>query len=743
VNDHWYADTESLEKTFYMPTAKAHLKLANRLAEAKSNDEDHNRKRQADVRKAEEKVVLAGIQLENLSQPHWTSELRFPLRWKVEAQEGVPQGVPMVWFGVQKPFQASENLQGRKPLENWPPDPIAYTLERPENKSGTRGVSTLHGLYRGQHWQSTQDIQLHKEPEIIAYNVPPPPRSGVALRMDKDFNYGAVSIVLDTSGSMAFGYPDKKSSPVKRFEYARKALRVALEAIPDGTYLSLLTFVHDPASRTSSPRLVQPPKLWKASAHLEDFMDRVDALPTIGGTPLAKTLVEARRKGFPTNFQGPKVVLVLTDGDDTESVVGIDPKTQQAVYNNAVRKLVASEFEDSGVEVQMVIFTDQTDLEGEAKNAEEQFKKVLDSIIPPGTFVIQPEGAQLAATLELAIRPHLKLYQGTVLVKDFKPLPASMARREVEWRVVKPGSYESLVHRQTQNIYLESGDLLELALKRQGNAVVMERNLFGPENRYKLASQELGDWAVSVVQNHVEQRTGQVQQLVAIEEKPVSFKTGNLLKQIHPGFMWMEVQARGEKKPGQFRWHKEFTYPAPTFRLMTRDWPFKEGEQPVPAEVKVWWHDRPYPQNDAYSSYLEWIPAKYRYKRTIVGNTGTGFTIESIEVEEHKVSTTPWFDDRTLKRCVVVRIAHDPGKPVWVQLRGEKGSPGEEHHYYSGVNKYTAYFWGVSNPDTEGLDLNVISLADFKKQTHEVSFALPAPTTVLGPLPVLKLIQEP
>src|SRR5438105_6332073 len=104
----------------------------------------------------------------------------------------------------------------------------------------------------------------------------------------------------------------------------------------------------------------------------------------------------------------------------------------------------------------------------------------------------------------------------------------------------------------------------------------------------------------------------------------------------------MDVAAGGDKQRGQLRWYKEFTYPAPTFRLVSKAWPLRDN-QPLPAEVKLWWSPAEYPSNENFTYQFEWA-RKLDKEPKVVGSTW--FKIEGVDPEPHEVSDTPWNGER-------------------------------------------------------------------------------------------------
>ena len=99
-------------------------------------------------------------------------------------------------------------------------------------------------------------------------------------------------------------------------------------------------------------------------------------------------------------------------------------------------------------------------------------------------------------------------------------------------------------------------------------------------------------------------------------------------------------------------------------------------------------------------------------------------TVEDIAGEEHEVQVAP---GRWEKRpCLVVRLQHPKGRPVWVQMDGHHG--GQEHHFYAQSGRSTALFWNVPEVKSRPFRLCLTSLESFKKSTVPAVFSdLPGP----------------
>jgi len=197
---------------------------------------------------------------------------------------------------------------------------------------------------------------------------------------------------------------------------------------------------------------------------------------------------------------------------------------------------------------------------------------------------------------------------------------------------------------------------------------------------------------------------------------PVNLRAGVALQQEEPQFVWMELKAKGAR--ADFRWHNEFGYAAPTYRLInspTSPWP-APGSDPAAPELQVWWSEKALPSGESQKlAHAAGIPLAALQGQS-VALAGNRVTLTTVKAESNGDVTVAFEGDegtKAEKPCLRVEIDHPPGKPVWLRLNGVKPE-GEEHRFYTAAGKYTAIFWGVSNPDAKRFDLTVISLDDFK-----------------------------
>ncbi|MCI0640683.1 MAG: VWA domain-containing protein [Gemmataceae bacterium] len=772
VEDHWFGEGEP-RVPYYEPVAQAYAKMAKELAAIGAGNETiaAGRKKQAD-QFLNDKVKVAGMQVTGQKQGHWTSELSFPLSWGVQGEKGVPAGVPMVWLQLPdgSPVNAKESL-GRTALERWQPSeggPAKYLLQKSagKNEDTKQAKVMLSALYRGQKIDTPIQIDFWN-PDTIVRHIPPE-KAGVAFRMAKDFNYGAICFVLDCSGSMA-----TKVNGRERYLHAMDALDTTLQNVPDNTFVSLMYFVSEKELVGGTKRfktkykLLRDPEEWKKRDR-DDLMAAVRKLKFDEYSPLAQAMIEARNRGFPkdTVYQGPKLIVLLTDGDDNYSFdeTYVDPKKTNAAdletYATKVREHIVKAFRDQGVDLHVVCFNDPEASEqqgAETARAKLQFEKAIEALPPgappAGSFRIQPDPGNLARDLELAIRPVLRLQRGSVAVK--KEGVFGRFGEALEWQPLKPGTYTaSLRGRDPQDFNVAPGDFMILTLQRQDRNYIFERTLLHQEESdKKIASKSKDSWEASVLQNQVSPKGDLVRQLVVLEDAPVAGKGERQILQKQPGFLWLEMKPKEPKDTRAVElveWRRDFTYAAPAVSVQARGWPFPGG-RPASPDLRIWWVNEAFPESPRFSASLQRKPAKQLFENFVSAGQRTvgksALQIEDVAFEDHEV---PLGGGKLGKRaCLVIRLNHTSGAPVFVQLRvpGDRSvgvrSIGEEHRYFAGANKYTALFWDLQSADKDNFSFHVISLVDFQAAIGEpVSFDLPPPTAQQGPTRV-PIADEP
>src|SRR5262249_22698143 len=158
-----------------------------------------------------------GVTVEGDDKRYWTTEIKYTLDYTVRADSDVPAGMPTVWF--EAPNGAPTD---RETVRDWPaPYPASIPLIEEKFAANRQVPCKLHVWYRGQH--RIRDLTVNRPPpNIIARYTPGPDNVGFAVRMDK-LDYGAVSIIIDNSGSMRTLHPkdgeDQEAKDPKQSRY--------------------------------------------------------------------------------------------------------------------------------------------------------------------------------------------------------------------------------------------------------------------------------------------------------------------------------------------------------------------------------------------------------------------------------------------------------------------------------------------------------------------------------------------
>lgn len=755
--DHWFAEDG---QPFYKPAAIKYLNSARGLAEANAAPVSQKYRAaaaQSLIDALDRPQESQELTVDNQTAPFWTSEKEFAARWVVKTPDDPyifdpkrpedadvpPSAIATTWRELSGPaeWKDADRAGVRAPLDlrtNRQRDfAQTFFLSKPSTGDGSLKAS-FHVLLRGQRIASRSEIH-QKEPDLIVHGFPLPPKAMLKVRMHPDFNYGAISIGLDISGSMIwrkdFGV-DTPQGRKTRLELALRALRPTLERIPENTYVSVFAFATIKPKQDAEVHTILPPTLWKR-ARTDEVLQRIDLLEASawaeneagkqGGTIIADMLAECAERGFPSanvGFRGPKVILALTDGCDTTSKMeaGSRRPTQEQ-QNSAVADFVTRKFKSGDIMLQVVCFLDPKQFKTEADHATAQFSHIDKSPFPDeNRFTIQPDPSKLAEDLDRAIRPRLVLRPNPVRF-DVDGEPASLPNDPDYWHVLPPKDYEILVKGSPARLLrLGRGDMIALVLKRDPadpRKVVYERELFSDLRKDVaplLASGTIADdrLRVAVLQNEPQEIGSKLRQLVAVEELP---NVSGEIRQKVPNFVWIESDPTKSPPPRLLRWHREFGYPALTYRTLGYQWPFA-GTAPIAPQVRVWATDNV--NNPQYARVLE-----RPLKKTGVDDVRCDdqfARIEAVTIEERSVAGDRFNYAPVSKQCLVVRVEHGKGQPVFIQHLGRPG--GEEHHYFPQANKSTALFYDLPESNPEKAAFNVIFLDAFKKETTPATFTI-------------------
>jgi hypothetical protein len=728
VDDHWFAESTAPEaQPYYLAAANSFLQDARELAKLQDDPVDKQRLVGLEKLKAERcKRTGLTVRLQGKSPLFMTSD-RQTIYWESKADAGLPPGEPVFWLDLQGQVKTSLDASGvgRKPKTNGREGALAFPLESPlrqdqmeasASRRPLEGVAALRGRFRGQILDNSTDVRIQLIPDTVVYRYPESNAAGFAVRAAEDVQQGVLSVVMDASGSMGIddGKPWSKDKKCK-YHDATQALRGVLRKLPYGTKVNVWVlgggYDHD-RKETPIRALREEPLLWNPDnkRQLENLIDEVEEIKPEGASPIARAMEKALKKDLLRGV-GIKTMLVLTDGDDNESKVGDIPEFLQ------------KEFGGKSVFLHMVFFGV---VPKERKNAEDQFGKIDELFPGRGRARFVEDAADLAVRLEEALIPKVRLLQNGKSVPSAPPQGYRVSfdeDKDLRWSgELKPSNYEALVYNTfKQDLALTPGDRLLILLRRKGNQIAYERAVFArEENNRRRPRREKDDWLAAVLQNGHFATDGSLRLLLTLEDlsnrQP---QDGDFLKQSKPGFRWIQVKPRGGQEQSGLRWGNDERYPAPAWKINMMDWPVKDGNAPAPAELEIWWNRDPLPPSHGVLDHVE------NRTRENVRVDDQSVVVESFFVPERIVSITP--DSRAKKSCLILRVTHDPKKPVFARLIGHSG--GEQHDFFREAGQYTAIFWGVDEVKAKKFRSEFTSLEKFKADAHHVLFDDLAPPT--------------
>ncbi len=741
-NDHWFAEDPSAEP-YYREAGLAFLSDAECL-------DPHTKAIQQWRAKLDQPGTLV---LKVPPQLELTSEQRVRVACRLEPAKGafVPPGFPVVWVEPGKLLRLVDPEPGQRLLQqvgkDQPGNPITCTIGSPvldeaeADTSATPGVRkttlTLKCLYRGQRINATLPVNLHLVADTVVCRHPLPQRGSVAVRAAPQLHQrfgdgnGAVAIVLDCTGSM--GPPKEQPfTDTTKFAEATRALRQVVQKLPTNTTLSVWAFGQAVGPEKtvkqaeSTIRCVQAPVPWDPADpdQLSDLLSKIEypALEPWNESPVVRAILAAKEDL--ADAPGFKTILVLTDGMDNrfENDAVMNPKKQD------IPTVLRREFQGAGIELNVVGFKVSSREEAQARK---QFQ-VVEHLFPPGKFCTVGQSETLAAALDSALRQRLRYWVEQYDGRPAAGMPAAgleVSRGEANDQWIPdglvPGGYTVRGHASQvlqKPIAVGRGDLLLLRLAAAPAGAEFERALFTLEDYPWKPAQEESGWRMAVLQN---QRIDPHNlQMLATMERSYDHQESRL-QQIKPQETWFEVRpSKDTPAPYALRWSCQAGYPAPAWSINASAWPSAPATN-VPSRpvLQVWWDpDQQAPAGATLQRDHDFKTPQELTSRS-VRVFGDDVRIESVQVERHVVETQPGL--REAQSCLVVRLDHAPGKPVWARVAGLRPL-GEEHRFYKDIGRYSGLFWPVAPDEArEALSsLSVISLNEFKREAKRRGFVM-------------------
>jgi hypothetical protein len=559
----------------------------------------------------------------------------------------------------------------------------------------------------------------------------------------------ALALVLDCSGSMLARGKDKRT----RFQRALRALRQGLEQLPAGVTVSLRAFSAEQFKDDPQQiRLIWPAHKWNPDA-LDRRMKQLSRLKPYYDTPLIRAIYQARND-FPKGFTGPRTIVALTDGGDSNFYDArkdpdADLKERIEAPDKTISTFLEQEF-DRGIQVRVIGF--EVLRAGFASPSEVKAYNELPRALKRigGSYHDVADSARLAPMVRRALLPMFfwvdadegESWWGAFLyelgARSLAALPASEhpprppdavdvpqvgiisrshTAENLRWTPLKPGHYVVEVpslRSLRQSIHIRPGDglLLELVQGKRGPAFRRSPYADLPSGFRKKAPL-VSSWQLAVLQNQQRRGSELLQMLATLEkDEGPARSSAQPMRVIRPHWAWFEVPApHGKGRPARLRVLALPGYPAPAWGLDLPSWP--EGR---PSALSAWWAEKELP-----------VAGRFRLDQPNLGKV----TIESVKLEKHRLEVRPGeFQD--IDGCLVVRLRYPPGgEPFFVQLPG--WDRGQEHRFFAEAGKYTGIFWPLTAEEADARRertsqtlmpplppvlraLHLISVAELKKQ---------------------------
>jgi hypothetical protein len=212
--------------------------------------------------------------------------------------------------------------------------------------------------------------------------------------------------------------------------------------------------------------------------------------------------------------------------------------------------------------------------------------------------------------------------------------------------------------------------------------------------------------------------SGGISLLATLEKRPDFRET--VLEEIRPRAVWWEMTPSTEGLAA-VRWYSAAGYPAAATILESPLWP---GEPPGSVGrplLRVWWSpDQEFPPSGAFDRGADFQKLSDLSERTLVLEDDT-VRLGTVAIEDHPVEVRPGV--REERSCLVVRVHHSLGQPIWVAQRGLTPE-GAEHRYFPEANASTSLFWPVTEATAKaGLQrLAFVSVKAFKQEATRRGF---------------------
>jgi hypothetical protein len=566
------------------------------------------------------------------------------------------------------------------------------------------------GFFRGRTMEKPVPVDIYRLPDQVAATSPGLTSTAIAVRADRyvrakyGFGTGAVSIVLDCSGSLG---PTNRKNPLDRGLYpkALKALDTLIRGLPPGTVLNVWVF-GERMPEAKSPEgtireVLKPVVLPDDAMDLKDIIDGVNkdvsSLTPWDLSPIVRAVLDAkdRIQNEPVPF---KAVVLISDGVDT--CYDGDHKN---LKKRSVKDALRAEFPPSDVSLSIVALP--------VPKSEASYQadfKVVNELKPSGKFVSEENVGDLLTWLRNGLNPRVRfLLEPLNGQSTSADLTAGTEASDNWYRGrLEPGTYQFRVtgaKEFSHTVELKSGDrlLLDLMQTKNRGEIELKRHWYADTVAGEKSGKPNDPWRLTLLQNRSE--AGGLRLFATIEDHP---ELVDPLSVSRIGDVWFDLRpVLPNPGPVAARWRAAPGYPAPSWSIDVNGWPAfpgsKGGASPM---LEAWWNP-----GSLFLASGRWMAPPGMPIASLKGESATfgdtQVTLDAIGIEEQIVG-----GKQEPQKCLVVRLSHPPKNPVWVRPLGTTAA-GSEIRVYRGANMVTCLFWGIDDAKVTGFDVVVLNNA--------------------------------
>lgn len=715
---------------------------------------------------------------------HLGDEPNFERNYRLVGPADDVRGSPVAWvvhgagLGVEK-GEKDQRARAFGKDASFPSKvtPVAEIGTRgPENKKSEVAVKAY---FRGHEAATTTPVTIYGEPDLIVVKPERVGHAKVAVQSTPSVlaRYAkenvAISLVLDCSGSMT---SKATNTNITRWKAAKNALRDVLKELPRGVSVSLRAYS---AQEMIKGDLQNDPEMWtkneliwKSHPWDPDDIDRkwkaIDPnLTPHGHTPLMRSMWMAR-EDFPAAFKGRRIMVVVTDGGDSNFYAGKhDTRFKDLdldIKSGNSKMTIAAFLQDSfaknptfkNIEVHVIGFDIRPNpLETVAeRDAAKELPSALLAIkgkyhVAKNTEALVRDLKDALFTVPFRVGPaegdgghDEKAPTGTIGgVDDSTYRWVDLTdRTDARHTVHIPGLPGPIRTQLGERLVLELKEMegrrsrLGLVRRLYAKSAALERNHNTRYSQYALATDR---WHLASLQKQMAKGSERLRLMATLEKEQGVAEKGQDIQVVRPTWTWFEVSGpRSKGRPANLRVTPLAGYPAPAWGM---DVPVWQADEPVTLDA--WWLEK-----TTLSGFegTEWFGPRPGLVQPGLrqelwpGPPGRGrILIESVGLERYPVAL-PQPDSDKLQpaprdNCLVVRLSYPPGTgPFFVQPGQEEWLRPQAHSWFAEAGKYTGVFWPVYPQDADSLRyLQLLDVAKLKKEargkSHHVTLQLGLP----------------